>query len=164
MLVVRLLSGIVDQGQFSPDGRWIACNTNESGRYEVKVVPFPPTSDKWQISTAGGVQPTWRGDGRELYFLTLDGTLMAVDVRPGKTFEWGEARPLFRTQLSVLYNTEQYAPAPDGDRFLLVAPASEGSTPPFIITLNWTALLKKRHLRPAANSALTKSSHRSARA
>jgi len=83
MLVTRSLAGFADQGQFSPDGRWIAYNTNESDRHEVKVVPFPPNGEKWQISTSGGVQPTWRGDGKELFFLAPDATLMAADVRPG---------------------------------------------------------------------------------
>jgi Tol biopolymer transport system component len=133
----------VNQAQFSPDSRWIAYNTNESGRYEVKVVPFPPASDKWQISTAGGMQPTWRGDGRELYFLTPDATLMAVDIRPGSKFEWGETHRLFKVELNVNPAVEQYAPAPDGKRFLFVLPASEASTAPFNIILNWTALLNK---------------------
>ncbi len=143
MLIVRSLSGYVDQARFSPDGRWIAYNTDESGRMEVKVVRFPPTSDKWQISTAGGVQPTWRGDGRELYFLEPDATLMSVDVQPGSIFEWGTARPLFKTPLNVIAMMEQYAPAPDGKRFLIVAPDPDSLSAPFTVFLNWTALLKK---------------------
>ncbi len=143
MLVTRSLSGSVNQAQFSPDNRWIAYNTNESGRYEVNVVPFPPASAKWQISTAGGMQPTWRADGRELYFLTPDATLMAVDIRPGAKFEWGETHRLFKVELSVNPAVEQYAPAPDGKRFLFVLPTSEGLTVPFNVILNWTSLLKK---------------------
>jgi Tol biopolymer transport system component len=143
ILVTRSLSGFVDQARFSPDGRWIAYNTNESGRFEVKVVPFPPTGDKWQVSTGGGVQPIWRVDGRELYFLAPDASLMAVDILPGKTFEWGKARLLFKTQLSLSDSNEQYAPAPDGKRFLLVTPSADGSTPAFTVVLNWTAGLKK---------------------
>jgi Tol biopolymer transport system component len=81
------LSGRIDQAQFSPDGHWIAYQTNESGSQQIVVIPLPPTGDKWQISTAGGVQPTWRADGRELYFLTLDATMMAVDIHPEKHFE-----------------------------------------------------------------------------
>ena len=96
VLVTRSLAGIVDQAQFSPNGRWIAYNTNESGRPEVKVVPFPPASEKWPISTAGGVQPTWSTDGRELYFLASDGMLMAVEIKPGVKFEWVKPRPLFK--------------------------------------------------------------------
>jgi Tol biopolymer transport system component len=143
VLVARPMSGYVDQAQFSPDGRWIAFHANDSGRFEVNVIPFPPTGDKWQISTAGGGQPTWRRDGRELYFLALDATLMAVDIRPAAKFEWGEPRPLFKTPLSVGYDVEQYAPAPDGKRFLFQVPNLQGSKVPFAVILNWTSLLKK---------------------
>jgi eukaryotic-like serine/threonine-protein kinase len=144
MLIARSLAGFVDQARFSPDGRWIAYNTNESGRHEVKIVAFPPTDDKWQISTAGGVQPTWRGDGCELYFLSLDGTLMSVDVQPGTRFQFGEPSRLFKSQLSIIEShSEQYAPAPNGKRFLFVKPTAESSKPPFNVILNWTALLKK---------------------
>ncbi|MBN2241414.1 MAG: serine/threonine-protein kinase [Acidobacteria bacterium] len=144
VLAAHSLSGQADQAQFSPDGRWIAYNTNESGRFEVKVIPFPPTGDKWTVSTEGGFQPTWRGDdGRELYFLKPDGTLMAVDVRAGKVFEWGEIHPLFQTHLNVLSNTEQYAPAPDGKKFIVVAPDSEVATASINVVLNWASMLKK---------------------
>ena len=85
----------------------------------------------------------WRDDGRELYFLRPDGTLMAVDVRPGKVFEWGEAHPLFKTRLNVGYYTEQYAPALDGNRFIVVAPDSDVATAPFNVVINWTSLVKK---------------------
>jgi eukaryotic-like serine/threonine-protein kinase len=142
-LIVRSLSGVIDQARFSFDGRWIAYNTNESGRHEVKVVAFPPTDDKWPISTAGGVQPTWRRDGRELYFLSLDSTLMSVDVQPGTRFHFGEPHRLFKSQLSVIDQSEQYAPAPDGKRFLFVKPTAESSKPPFNVILNWASLLKK---------------------
>jgi eukaryotic-like serine/threonine-protein kinase len=143
VLVARPLSGYPDQAQFSPDGRWIAFHANDSGRSEVYVVPFPPTGDKWQISTAGGGQPTWRRDGRELYLLAPDATPMAVDIRPAAKLEWGEPRPLFKTPLSVGYNVEQYAPAPDGKRFLFQVPNLQGSKAPFAVILNWTSLLKK---------------------
>jgi eukaryotic-like serine/threonine-protein kinase len=142
-LVTRSLSGIVDQSRFSPDGRWIAYNTDESGRHEVKVVPFPPTGEKWQISTEGGAQAMWGRDGKELYFLTPDGTLMAVDIRAGKTLEWGKPHALFKSQIFVSYYMEQYAPAPDGNRFLFVKPAPGTSRAPFEVYLNWTALFKK---------------------
>jgi eukaryotic-like serine/threonine-protein kinase len=144
MLITRSLSGFVDQARFSLDGRWIAYNTNESGRHEVKVVAFPPTDEKWQVSTAGGVQPTWRRDGSELYFLALDATLMSVDIQPSTRFQFGEPRRLFNSQLSILEShSEQYAPAPDGKRFLFVKPTAESSKPPFNVILNWASLLKK---------------------
>ncbi len=143
IVVTRSLAGTPDQARFSPDGRWISYNTNESGRSEIKVVPFPPTGEKWQVSAAGGAQPTWSGDGRELYFLAPDATLMAVDVRSGAKLEWGKPHPLFKTSLNVIQNMEQYAPAPDGKRFLLIVPSSESSSLQFNVILNWTSLLKK---------------------
>jgi Tol biopolymer transport system component len=81
-------------GQFSPDGRWVAYETNESGGFEIVVQPFPEPSGKWQLSTGGGKQPRWRADGKELYFIALDNKLMAVTVAAsGSTFE--AARPYF---------------------------------------------------------------------
>ena len=142
-LVLRSLSGFVDQARFSPDGRWIAFNSSESGRHQVMVVPFPRTGEKWQVSTEGGVQPMWGRNGRELYFLKPDGSLMAVDVRAGKKFEWEKARLLFKTQIYVNHMMEQYAPTPDGNRFLFVKPASGTSRAPFEVIINWTSLLKK---------------------
>ena len=65
-------------GEFSPDGRWVAYETNESGRFEIVVQPFPNPTGKWQVSTSGGMRPRWRADGRELYFVALDGKLMAA--------------------------------------------------------------------------------------
>jgi hypothetical protein len=144
IMVARSLSGTPDQARFSPNGHYIAYNTSESGQSEVKVVRFPPTDDKWQISTAGGAQPTWSGDGRELYFLAPDATLMAVDIHAGAKFNWGKPHPLFKTPISGLsLQTEQYAPAPDGKRFLLVTASSEISSTQFNVILNWTSLLKK---------------------
>jgi eukaryotic-like serine/threonine-protein kinase len=143
VLVTRSLSGVLDQSRFSPDGRWIAYNTNESGRYEVNVVPFPPTGEKWQVSRSGGMQATWRSNGSEMYFLTPEATLMAVDIRAGKRFEWGDPHQLFKVQISTSSGTEQYAPDPEGKRFLFLKPAAESTTAPFNIILNWTSLLKK---------------------
>jgi Tol biopolymer transport system component len=141
ILAARSLSGIIDQSQFSPNGRFIAYNTNESGRHEVWVVPFPPgnASDKWPISTAGGMQPRWSSDGRELYFLTPDAGFMAVNVHTDESFEYGEPEELFRVQLSPASGAEQYAPHPDGERFLFMMPAPS----PFKMILNWTSLLEQ---------------------
>jgi Tol biopolymer transport system component len=72
-------------GQFSPDGRWAAYATNESVRHEVVLQPFPEPTGKWQVSTGGGVQPRWRADGHELYFIAPDGKLMAASVTPSST-------------------------------------------------------------------------------
>ena len=114
--------------QFSPaEGReapgWLAYTSNETGQFEVYVRDFPDGRHKWQISSQGGVQPHWRRDGRELFYLTLDGTLMSVAVNPGPTFEIGVSEALFRTGLRFLprYSVwmNQYAVSRDGQRFLL---------------------------------------------
>jgi Tol biopolymer transport system component len=114
--------------QFSPaegsEGpRWLAFTSHETGRYEVYVRDFPEGRHKWQVSSQGGLQPHWRGDGRELFYLKLDGTLMSVAVNPGPSFEFGTPQPLFTTGLRflTLYTLwmNQYAVSRDGQRFLL---------------------------------------------
>lgn len=114
--------------QFSPadageSPRWLAYTSNETGRYEVYVRDFPEGRHKWQVSNQGGLQPHWRRDGRELFYLTLDGTLMSVSVNPGPDFEFGASQTLFRTGLRflTLYTIwmNQYAVSRDGQRFLL---------------------------------------------
>jgi Tol biopolymer transport system component len=143
-LVSRALSGVVDQARFSPDGRWVAFNNNQSGRHEIYVVPFPPTGDKWQISNGGGVQPMWRGDATELFYLTLDGMLMSVDIAGRQTLVPGVSRPLFQTPLrAVTWATEQYAVSPDGQQFYIVAPIPGLSPAALTVVLNWPALLRK---------------------
>ena len=86
--------------QFSPDGHWVAYQTNESGRFEVVVRSFPDAGGKWQVSTSGGVSPRWRSDGKELYFLAPDTTMMAVPVTAaGTSFEAGTPVALFPTRI-----------------------------------------------------------------
>ena len=133
----------VASAQFSPDGQWIAYNTDESSQHEVKVVPFPPTGEEYPISTDGGVQPTWRRDGQELYFLTMNGYLKAVDFRPGNEFEIGNIRTLFQTSLTAEYEVTQYAPDPSGERFLLLLPYQDSTAASFNVILNWSSLLEK---------------------
>ena len=127
--------------RFSPDGRWVVYSSAESGRWEVYVVPFPGPGGKWQVSTAGGELPRWRGDGREIFYLAPDGNLVsvAVDGR-SSAFQVGQAAPLFRPRIPspVGYN---YAVSADGQRFL-VNVSAEPETPVAIID-GWQALLKK---------------------
>ncbi len=138
-------SGGVDQGRFSPDGRWVAYNGDETGRVEVFVVPFPPTGERWQVSTAGGVQPLWRGDGRELYYLEPDGQLVSVDVSVTRTFTVGSPRPLFRTSLrNPSSMVEAYGVTADGQRFLFQMPAADNRPPELKVVLDWPALLGKQ--------------------
>ncbi len=127
--------------QFSPDGRWVAYQTNESGRFEVVVQPFPDAGGKWQVSTAGGVAPRWRADGRELYYLATDATLMAVPVTAaGTSFAAGTPMALFPTRIvdggTVATNRPQYAVARDG-RFLINQPVADATAAPITLILNW---------------------------
>lgn len=114
--------------QFSPaepgePPRWLAYASYETGRLEVYVRDFPDGRHKWQVSNQGGLQPHWRSDGRELFYLRLDGTMMSVAVNPGSDFEFGTEQPLFATGLRFLtLHTSwmnQYSVSRDGQRFLL---------------------------------------------
>ncbi len=143
VLVVRKTpAGVMDQAQFSPDRRWIAYNANESGRFEGYVTPFPPTGERWQVSSSGGVQPIWRQDSRELYYLGLDGTLNAVELRTGSRPRFSVPRQLFQTGLVAPSPTlEQYAASADGQRFLLLKPVDDKVRNSIGVILNWPALL-----------------------
>ena len=127
--------------RFSPDGRWVVYSSAESGRWEVYVVPFPGPGGKWQVSTAGGELPRWRGDGREIFYLASDGTLMAVAV-DGRSpaFQVGQAARLFKPRIPspIGYN---YVVSADGQRFL-VNVSAEPATPVAIIE-GWQALVRK---------------------
>jgi eukaryotic-like serine/threonine-protein kinase len=140
-------------GRFSPDGRWVAYVTNESGRYDVYVRTFSPdpvgqgissAGGKWLISENGGSSPMWRQDGKELYYIDLAGKLMAVSLTAGSDFKAGVPKVLFQAPAKVSSNAvlAQWAPSPDGKRFLFLVPEAE-DTPPFTVVLNWQAGLKK---------------------
>ena len=130
-------------GAFSPDGKWIAYASDESGRYEIYVQPYPATEAKWQVSRDGGRWPRWRGDGRELYWLEEDGTLLAAEVNVGSTFRSGNPQALFETRLEVA-SFERYAVAKDGKRFLVSIPVDEGEGPrPVTVVQNWLARARK---------------------
>jgi Tol biopolymer transport system component len=126
-------------GQFSPDGRWIAYHSNESGRFEVYVQPFPEPSGKWQVSTNGGVTPRWSRDGKEIFYIGLDGKLMAVPVRAsGSVFEPDTPAVLFQTQIEGIGDplpSAHYAVSTDG-RFLMSVSAEEAASP-IIVIVNW---------------------------
>jgi len=134
---------MADQGRFSPDGRTVAYNSSESGHFEVYVVPVQPTGQKTQVSSEGGVQPEWRADGRELFYLSLDGTLTAVDIdcRPNGMCRVGAPLALFKTGIrSPSHQVEEYASTGDGQRFVILGPAS--SPGPLTVLLNWPELVK----------------------
>ena len=138
-------------GQFSPDGRWVAYSSDESGRTEIFVRPFSPDSNgtasgaggKWLISNGGGAQPRWRGDGRELYYLASDGKLMAVEVSTNPVFQAGVPKVLFQALAMSNASYSEWDLTADGKRFLLPAPTAQSAQAPFTVVLNWQAGLKK---------------------
>jgi Tol biopolymer transport system component/predicted Ser/Thr protein kinase len=131
------------QGQFSPDGKWMAYVSNQSGIDEIYVASFPARGGLRLVSTGGGDRPRWRRDGRELFYAAPDRKLMAVSVKTGSTFEAGTPHALFEIKVPISQRNRQiYSVSADGQRFLLTAPLE---TPPEPLTLiqNWTAGLKK---------------------
>jgi serine/threonine protein kinase len=142
---VSVLSAPGDQihGNFSPDGRLVAYSSSESGRFEVHVQTFPLTDRQWTVSTAGGYEPRWRADGREMYYLSLDQRLMAVAVGPGPSF--GAPTELFQVRVAAGVSSfrTHYVPSRDGKRFLINTPTGDAAIVPITIVLNWTAALKK---------------------
>ena len=129
-------------GEFSPDGKWMAYASNESGRFEVYVQPFPGPGGKWQVSTAGGNVPAWRKDGKELFYISIDRKLMAVTVRTNAAFESEAPKPLFEARIRNDPD-RHYDVSADGQRFLIVAPLGDETSPPITLVQNWTALLRK---------------------
>ena len=138
------------QGRFSPDSRFVAYASNESGRYEIYVQAFPAAlGSKTIISTTGGVSPRWRRDGKELYYISPDSKMMAVEVSTSPIFRAGIPRPLFPAPIwggGTFHNVTRYDVTADGKRFLINSATADAATPapaPITIVLNWTALLKK---------------------
>jgi serine/threonine protein kinase/Tol biopolymer transport system component len=135
------------QGQISPDGHWMAYSSDDTGQLEVYVRPFPVAEGVWRISTAGGQQPRWRGDGKELFFIGGDGKMMAADIKampgPKPVFDHGEAKPLFDAHIALATGTFafQYDVTPDGKRFLVDTGGATDST--FTVVVNWQAGIKK---------------------
>ncbi|HEX8294012.1 MAG TPA: protein kinase [Pyrinomonadaceae bacterium] len=131
-------------GRFSPDGRFVAYVSNESGRFEVYVQSFPASGGKWQVSNGGGAAPRWRRDGRELFYLSADRKLMAVEVGgSADTFEAGVPAALFETRVASITGAPLYDVSADGRRFLVNVPVEENAPAPVTVVLNWTADLKR---------------------
>ena len=133
-----------DQFRVSPDGRWIAFDSLESGRWEVYAASFPSFTDKRQMSRDGGGQPLWRNDGKELFYLSLQGKLTAVDTKLGASLEASDPASLFQAPISVNPFIDQYAVARDGQRFIFCV---RGDSPgqPITVVVNWTAGLNVSH-------------------
>jgi hypothetical protein len=137
-------SSRASNGRFFPDTRWIAYESDESGSDEVYVQAFeaaapggPRLGSKQVISRTGGTSPRWRSDGKELFYLAPDGTIMAVKVQTSPIFKAEVPEPLFQAP------SADWDVGPDGQRFLFLAPVGNSTPPPFTVVLNWDAGLKK---------------------
>jgi serine/threonine protein kinase/Tol biopolymer transport system component len=133
---------------FSPDSRWIAYTSDESGMEEVYLRHFPNGDGKSQVSSHGGSEPQWRADGRELFYLSADGELMAVSIRlQNATAEIGSPVSLFKTNATGvalgIVGRNQYVVTRDGQRFLVNQPGQQGFSAPLTVVLNWTASLQR---------------------
>jgi dipeptidyl aminopeptidase/acylaminoacyl peptidase len=134
-------------GRFSPDGRWVAYTSNESGRDEVYVQSVPLSGAKFQISSGGGIEPHWRKDGTELFYIAEDRALMAVPVKPASSpaepLQIGQPQRLLSVPLLDTFIVGRtYEVSNDGQRFLLRTPASGATAPPLTVVLDWQAQLK----------------------
>jgi Tol biopolymer transport system component len=130
---------------FSPNGHWMAYDSDQSGNFEVYLSPFPAGGSKWQVSQGGGVQPIWSRDGSKLYFVAPGGKLMVASIKEdGSAVTIGTPQELFQVQLQDQGDGGQaYDVAPDGKRFL-VDKAEQGASPPLTLVTNWTSMVKSR--------------------
>ena len=130
---------------FSPDCRWIAYESDESGRSEIYIRPFPGPGGKWQVSPAGGSRPRWRGDGKELFFLSGDFKMMSAEVRSGTSaVEIVSVKPLFQIG-NLLHGTRSlYDVTADGQRFLVETIQGNENSAPLTLVVNWPGEVKKK--------------------
>jgi serine/threonine protein kinase/Tol biopolymer transport system component len=135
---------VIDQLRVSPDGKWVAYTSAESGQSEITVATFPAFTDRRQISIAGGVQPLWRRDGKELFFLSRDQTLNAVDINTSAGLKIGPVRALFQTSVNTTNQVHMYAVTSDGQRFLIreLANRERDAVEQLQIATNWTSLVR----------------------
>jgi len=138
------------QGRFSQDGHFVAYSSNASGRSEVYVQPFPNAAEgKWMVSAGGGTAPRWRRDGKELYYISADSKMMAVEVSTTPTFKKGVPKELFSAPIwggGGSVNVTRYDVTANGQKFLINSVQSEaagGEVTPITVILNWPQLLKK---------------------
>ncbi len=137
---------IMTNGQISPDGKWVAYASNESGEWEIYATTFPAASGKWQVSRGGGIEPRWRGDGKELFYIGAKTTFMAVSVNSEGTFSTGNPTPLFHSQLRAQVSSTDlfnYDVTKDGQRFLVNRYAKPAQVAPLNVVLNATTEIRK---------------------
>jgi serine/threonine protein kinase/Tol biopolymer transport system component len=127
---------IKDEVHVSPDGNWVAYNSDESGRWEVFVATFPAFTSRRQVSTQGGVQPQWSGNGRELFYLASDGAMMSIGLTPSPAAASTPPSRLFSSRIQASPGLPQYAVVANGERFLALEPV-EGEQNTLTFLLNW---------------------------
>lgn len=133
-------NAVLKNGQFSPDGKWVAYTSNETGKWEVYVTSFPDAHGKWQISKGGGEQPRWRGDGKEVFYLSSDYKMMAASVTTGSNFDAGTPVNLFQATPRppvLVYDFLVYDVSRDGQRFVINTPVKQADLQPMSVLLNW---------------------------
>jgi len=130
-------------GHFSPDGRWLSYTSDEGGQYDVYVADFPRATRKWKLSTNGGAQGRWRGDGRELFYVSADGRMMSVAVDAASVSPFGKPVSLFTVPIANLVAPAYYDVTADGQRFLVNAAPPTAARGLHVLS-NWTALLSQR--------------------
>jgi Tol biopolymer transport system component len=136
----------VRNAQFSPDGRWMAYGSNETGSMEVYVSPFPSANGKWQVSSGGGQEPRWRQDGKELFYVSAEGKMMAVAVTTGSSFKPGSPVALFQTHRRQPVSSQDhfsYDVTADGQKFLIITKVDEANAAPLSVLLNWASDFEK---------------------
>jgi len=129
----------------SPDGKWLAYESTESGRPEICVIPFLHGTGKWEVSTAGGVQPRWRGDGRELFYISTDNKIMSAEItEQGSSLLVGKVTSLFQANPVPFAGGSNYDVTGDGKKFVVASLASSQESEPLTLVVNWLALLKQK--------------------
>ena len=132
-------------GELSPDGHWLAYQSNESGRNEIFVRPFPTVdAGRWTISTSGGSSPVWERRGTELFYLDGTGAMTRVPIQTAPTFSPGTPTRLFDTRYYAAEAVRTYDVSLDGQRFLMIKAAGTDQAPRMVVVLNWLEELKAR--------------------
>ena len=133
-------------GEVSPDGKWLAYESNDSGDVEVYVRPFPNVqAARWQVSAGGGRQAAWQSDSRALFYVTPESKLAGVDIAPGKVFKASRPTVVVETPIFAALAPRSYDVTADGKRFLVIEDPSAGpDAPSFAVVLNWAEELKRR--------------------
>jgi Tol biopolymer transport system component len=136
--------GFTGEGRLSPDGRFLAYTSSEAGDDEVFLASYPDLEGRWQVSVAGGYEPRFRGDGREIFFLDLEDHLLSVSLDTSDGVQLGVPRRLFRASFASSRMRNRYEVTPDGEQFLFVSFRNDVRIPPLTVVLNWAADLQNR--------------------